>query len=124
MGGDGRGRWSDRERYWRGVISRYRRAGDTIRVFCEREGISEWAFYRWRKRFREDRPVGKAEEGHGSKTFVPVKVVERRSRKDEANGRGSGVELVLGGGRSIRVMRDFDEKTFRRVLAAMVEAGC
>jgi hypothetical protein len=55
---------------------------------------------------------------------VPVKVVESRSRKDEANGRGSGVELALAGGRSIRVMRDFDEETFRRVVAAMVEAGC
>ncbi len=102
-------------------MGRYRRTGDTIRVFCEREGISQCSFYRWRKRLKENESAGKTEEGDRRKTFVPVKVVDRRNRKDESNGRGSGVELVLAGGRSIRVMRDFDEETFRRVLECSVE---
>jgi len=34
---------------WRRRVGRFKRAGVTVERFCEREGVSQSSFYRWRK---------------------------------------------------------------------------
>ncbi len=42
----------------------------------------------------------------------------------EAGAAGAGIELVLAGGRRLRIAKGVDEPTLRSVLAALDEPGC
>ena len=106
----------DRERYWRVVLERWRRSGESVRSFCREEGVSEFSFYRWRKRFG-------AEEREGSR-FAAVELVESRGLEGSGEGSANGVEVVLREGRVVRVSRGFDAETFRRVLMELEGMGC
>lgn len=107
----GREAESKRERYWRGLMERRGKTGESVRAICLEEGVSECSFYRWRRRLDEE-----AREAAG---FVAVDVVE----KEGASG-GSGVELGLPCGVAIRVSPGFDGETLRRVLAELEGRGC
>ena len=106
----------ERERYWREMMERWRDSGKSIRGFCGEEGVSEWSFYRWRRRLEE-------EEGETPR-FLPVEVVDLES-EEAGKGEGeSGVELVLESGGIVRVARGFDEETLRRLVGVLGGAGC
>ena len=55
--------------------------------------------------------------------FVPVRVVpEQKATGDGSdNGSDNGLELLLGSGRVLRIGRDFDAATLRRLLALLEE---
>ena len=106
----------DRERYWRGVLERWRRSGISIRAFCREEGVSEFSFYRWRKRFG-------AEEREGPR-FVAVELVDSKVLEGTGEGSASGVELVLASGQVVRVFRGFDKETLCRVVEVLEGMGC
>ena len=38
------------ETEWRDIVEGRRRSGLTVRKYCEREGIREYTFYKWRRR--------------------------------------------------------------------------
>jgi hypothetical protein len=40
----GRERNANKERFWRDVIRRWGRSGQTIRGFCREQGVSDWLF--------------------------------------------------------------------------------
>lgn len=42
-------RSTEREAYWRDVVTRFRTSGLSVRVFCRREKLQESAFYFWRR---------------------------------------------------------------------------
>ena len=50
------------EQGWRKVLERFAASGQTVSVFCTREGVSPSNFYQWRARLnstlREARPSG------------------------------------------------------------------
>lgn len=39
-----------KRRYWEGVVRRSRESGQSVRAFCQAEGLRESAFYFWRRR--------------------------------------------------------------------------
>jgi transposase-like protein len=41
------------EAEWRRIVVRQAESGLSVSRFCEREGILEGCFYRWRRRFQE-----------------------------------------------------------------------
>lgn len=43
----------DKERFWRDVIRRQQRSGQSIRGFCRQEGLSEPSFYAWRHELKQ-----------------------------------------------------------------------
>ena len=50
-----------KERFWRRALKRQARGQETIRAFCEREGLAETAFHFWRRELaRRDGQVGAA----------------------------------------------------------------
>ncbi len=57
--------FSDREAYWRGLVSEQSSSGESIAAFCRRRDVSQAPFYSWRKRFRES----------DAGAFVPVSVI-------------------------------------------------
>lgn len=133
-----RGSHSEREVFWRVHISQQRGLGISARVYCRANGLSVRSFYRWQRRLA--RAVGEAQgdlPGDGCMisastvappsdlTFAEVHVVDDGSHAvDAADGPNNGaIEVVVSGGRRIRVGRGFDGATFLRVVALLEEGS-
>lgn len=104
----GKPRDKRKEQQWRRRIRSWRTSGLSVRAFCARHGLAQPSFYAWRRELqRRD-----AEEP----AFVPVRVV-----LDDGSARTSSVDVVLRGGRTLRVGPGFDAATLRQVVAVLEE---
>jgi|SRR5579884_3471171 len=128
-----------KEQYWRRHVAAWRRSGQSVRVYCRSEGLSEPSFYSWRRLLAErDSSVPAGTERAGGRSasvtsaaarqrwadaaevspFVPVRLVT------EATTSTAAVEVVLRGGRVVRVAAGFVAQTLRDVVAALEELPC
>ena len=111
----------DREAFWRKAGRRWRKSGLSVAEFCGGEEFSEGTFYRWRRRFEKRK---KTKTATRRPRFLAVDVIDERhanSRGDlpiDQNG-GSGLELLLSNGMSLRIPQGFDETTLKRTLRAL-----
>jgi hypothetical protein len=48
---------AERREQWRQMIAEQETSGQSIRVYCQNRGVSEYAFYSWRQRLRKEIPV-------------------------------------------------------------------
>lgn len=87
---------------WAERIAAQQRSGISVKQFCKEQGVSEYSFYTWRKRLRENGPVRFA-------------LVERSARRQE-DAAGAALELVLATGERLRIARGVDITTLRTVL--------
>ena len=102
----GKPRDARKEQQWRQRIERWRASGLSVRAFCARHGLAQPSFYAWRRELqRRD-----AEQP----AFVPVCLVP-----DDVPARDARVDVVLRGGRTVRVGPGFDRATLRQVLAVL-----
>jgi hypothetical protein len=115
-------RWSrdeNKEQYWRRVLVQWQGSqSTTVRGFCAAQGVSQASFYWWRRAIQrrdQERP-----------RFLPVKVVnevEPNPIAQASGGDSSAIEVVLGGGRCLRVRPGFDRATLVRLLDVLGEGG-
>ena len=99
------------ERQWRRRLKEWERSGLTGREFCRRHSLSEPSFYGWRREIaRRDREHAAARE---QPAFVPIAVVAAEP-----------LEVVVRGGRVVRVGRGFDAAHLRAVVAALEARPC
>jgi transposase-like protein len=47
-------RHKERREWWHEKIGQQEQSGQSIRTFCQNEGLGEHSFYYWRKRLREE----------------------------------------------------------------------
>jgi transposase len=121
-----------KEQHWRRHVAAWRRSGQSIRAYCRAEGLSEPSFYAWRRLLAERRrrtQPERVEDGRALFTgqsaaaapsvspFVPVRLVEDAAPL-------AAVEVVLRGGRVVRVAAGFAAKTLREVVAALEDLPC
>ena len=86
---------------WHERLADHKRSGLTVKQFCQERGITQWSFYAWRKRLREE----------GTVRFA---LVERgRVRPEPA---AAGLELILTTGERLRIGVGVDGATLRAVL--------
>jgi hypothetical protein len=45
------------EQAWRELVARQAHSGLSVATFCQREGISAWSLYQWRKRLQSEEDV-------------------------------------------------------------------
>ena len=95
-----------KERFWRTMLRQWRRSGLSVRDFCAERELSEPNFYAWRRTVAERDAQASCQDGRhgpraGQPVFVPVRVVEPTAPP--------ALEVVLGGGRLVRVPVGFDE---------------
>jgi hypothetical protein len=90
---------------WRERLAEHRRSGLTVKQFCQQRGITQWSFYAWRKRLRDQ----------GTVRFA---LVERGSIRPE-QAPASGLELILTTGERLRIGAGVDCVTLRAVLDAL-----
>jgi len=99
------------EARWRALVGEHARSGESVAEFCERRSLKTPTFYQWRRRLAgvaTPVPAG----------FLPIEIAARRSRRSSVSSASAGVEVVLEGGRRLRLERGFDPA----VLAAAVTA--
>ena|ERR1700722_420978 len=96
-----------KEQQWRRWIHQWQKSGLNVRAFCVRYGLSQPSFYAWRRALQQ----------RDAATFVPVHVVP-----DEDAAPAPSIEVVLAGGRTLRVAPGFDALTLRRLLTVLEEA--
>ena len=109
----------EKARFWRTAIREAARSGVSIREFCRRRKLKECQFYWWQHRLsmtRRTAAKGRPQRPRGQASFALV------SQEPGAN--DAGIELVLAGGRRLRIARGVDEATLRAVLAAVEPEGC
>lgn len=116
-----------KNRYWREgdaemVVSFWRDSGQTVSAFCGQWGINVARLRRWQRRLA-DRELP---------TFHVVSVISDHSPAEGAptatesrgSDRGTGVEVVLQGGRRVVAHPGFDEATLLGVVRLLEGARC
>ena len=82
-----------REAFWRGVFKRHAASGLTIRAFCQREQLTESAFFAWRRTIQQRDAEAKLPK---RPAFLPVVV-------DGDHCRNGAIVIGLTGGRELRL---------------------
>lgn len=110
-----RPRWSRAEA--QAILEDAEGRGESLNEYGRRRGVDPQRLYRWKRAV--SRPTSPSGATLGS-AFLPVRVTS------EANGMAgvrakSAFEVVLHGGRVLRVAEDFDATTLGRLLAVLEE---
>lgn len=131
-----------KERFWRQAVREWRRSGQRIRAFCRARGLSEPSFHAWRRTLAErDQAANKVRQaarltskrrnqeqnGVVGRDFVPVQIVASTAAAvapSAAPTSSSGIEIVVGAGRVVRVAVGFDAATLQRLLAVLEDRSC
>jgi hypothetical protein len=108
-----------KQQRWRELLKRFDAGGLTVRAFCRMYGISEPSFYWWRRELRRQR-----RQPSPTPAFVPVRVVaEAGDGVVDPKAAGGGIDVLLAGGRRVRVTPGFDAATLARVVAVLEGGG-
>ena len=91
------------------LAAEFEASGLTQRAFCELRGVPVKTLARYVKRYRQQQA-----QAEGAPRWVAVEVAE-----SEPGAGGSGLSVVLGGGRRIEVGRGFDAATLRQLVTAL-----
>jgi transposase len=89
------------------LIQLWKNSGLSVRAFCARHHITQPSFYAWRRELRQRDAIT---------TFVPVQVVT-----EDQPASSTPIEILLPGGRSVRITPGFDPATLRQLLAVLQE---
>ena len=110
---------AEKARYWQQRLGEAARSGISIREYCRRRRLKESQFYWWQRRLQLGR-----REGAGTRPPVNGQAASFALVSEEAAATDAGVELLLSGGRRLRIIKGVDEETLRTVLAALEPTGC
>ena len=102
-----------KEAAWRQRLSRHAESGQPVRAWCREHGVTETAFYWWRKE------LARRDAESRNTAFVPVRVTEAPARDDEAQ-----IEIVLIDGRRVRVTGAVNGPMLAAVLDALERRAC
>jgi len=102
---------SNRQPYWQRMLEVHRESGLSVAAFCQQKGISEGAYYYWRRKLSGG--VSKPYE-KSSPAFLEV-VMPRDNPV--------AVELVLSSGHTLRIHREADPKIVSQILSAVKQVG-
>jgi transposase-like protein len=101
-----------KERFWRDVLKRQAKSGLSVRAFCQREQLTESAFYAWRRTVAERNGEVKSPR---APAFLPMMVTDRSPR-------GASIEMELAGGRILRLPESISAQRLAEFVQAL-EAG-
>lgn len=101
-----------KEAFWRRMLRGQVQSGLSVQAWCDRHAVRASAFYWWRAQLaRRDR---------AAPTFVPVQV-PAESFTPVSAGR---IEIVLAGGRCVRVVGLVDRQALADVLTVLAAPAC
>jgi hypothetical protein len=117
----------DRKRFWRDLVERQPTSGLNIARFCADAGVSQNAFYVWKKRLlaaAPDQQVIKPRCRHrrkkaAAKSLVPVRVIPDVSHRPPT---AQAIEIAWPNGVALRVAPCCDSKILREVFSLLMSA--
>jgi hypothetical protein len=98
------GKQEERREFWRQRIAQQDESGQSVRVFCNEQGLGEHTFHLWRQRLRKE------------STPVRFTLVEAKPAGETTS---QPMELVLASGDRLRI--PVDAATLRMVLSVLRE---
>lgn len=101
----------EQRQFWQMVIETRQESGLSLAAFCKKEGISEAAYYYWRRKLAGGMPKSKEKS---SPEFLEVVL---------PGSNAMALELVLVSGNTLRINPGADNKILSRVLSALRQAG-
>ena len=101
----------EQRQFWQRAIEAHRESGLSIAAFCQKEGISETAYYYWRRKLAVGLPKSKEKS---PPDFLEV-VLPGSSN--------AALELVFSSGPTLRIHPGADDKILIQVLSALRQAG-
>ena len=96
----------ERRNYWRALVEKHAESDKSATAFCKEHNLRRDQFYSWRRRFRRDACIEQTSQG-----FLELVPYSKNTQ--------SGIRIVLAGGISIEVDRDFDPPTLRATVHAL-----
>ena len=117
----------EQKRFWRNLVERQPTSGLNIARFCADAGVSQNAFYVWKKRLltrtKQDRaamPRRKYRRTKAmAKSLVPVRVIPDLSHQPPT---AQAIEVAWPNGIALRVAPGCDSKTLREVFGLLSSA--
>jgi len=110
---------AEKARYWQQRLGDAARSGTSIREYCRRRRLKESQFYWWQRRLGLGRREGSALTPSAKGQTASFALVS-----EEGGATDAGIELVLTGGRRLRIAKGVDEETLRTVLTALEPPRC
>jgi hypothetical protein len=110
---------TDRAKYWRSIVEQWEWSGLSRAEFCRQRGINCGTFAWWKRRLRQvsgELPARRGRPRKGAERFVEVRLASAGSA---ATFSAAAYEVVLAGGRLIRVPSQFDGQTLSRLISAV-----
>jgi putative transposase len=89
---------------WRGLLQRFSEGGETVRAFCQREGLSAESFRRWRARLSGRAEAASTQPTMDDTTTNFVDLGALAAAPMLATGRLE-LKLDLGGGLTLHIIR-------------------
>jgi len=129
--GKGQRRSVGLERKWRKVLGAWAKSGLTQAAFCRERGIAVASFAWWKRELaRRDAERTETPQQSGTAAtpdlaagpmFVPVRVKPTEAGR---SGDADGIEIVVRGGRRVRVGAGFDAQALARVVSVLEGVPC
>ena len=112
---------TSRAAYWQKHISQWSKSGLTQAGYCRRNNLSAAAFHWWKGHLRKKAEVQKGFSAKRQKPDPPAAMMQfvEVHGVSPAHVGGESYEVMLSRGRTIRVGRDFDSNTLKRLIAAV-----
>jgi len=102
---------TDQHQFWQRRMAARRESGVSVAAFCRREGLSEGAYYYWRRKLS-----GGISQFDKKSSPAFLEVVMSR-------GNPVALELVLSCGHTLRINPAVDPKRLSEVLSALRQVG-
>lgn len=100
---------------WRDHLAHWQASGLRVRDFCDRHGLCEQSFYRWRRVLAE-RDRTQQPDPAAPPRFVAVAIQPR--------GPDGRIEVLLVSGQRVAVSPGFDPATLAQVVAVLEGSSC
>ena len=121
-----------KNRYWTkreatAVVSRLVESGLSVSVFASAHGIPDKRLRRWAKLLSAPAsivPTNTSSRAEQLLPFVPLRVVPDVVQLSRDEPTSTPIEILLHGGRQVRVVRNFDEETLARVVTMLEALPC
>ena len=106
---------TDQRQFWQMVLETFQSSGLSVRQFCKQEGLSEPAFYSWRKKLiKRDEPKKGKQKDMSSSAFIKVAMPKNKSFV---------LELVLSSGSILRISSGTDSQTLSNIISVLHQVG-
>jgi hypothetical protein len=102
---------TERAKYWADQLSAWEQSGLSQAAFCRERGLSSGSFAWWKRQLHKPDGHGPTRRGRSTKRseqFVEVRLADTSSRLP--------YEIVLAGGRSIRISSRFDPEVLSHLI--------